>query len=71
MAVGRRVAERSGLLMYEELVLTDLRDAGAEVDLVPCGALSPRLIEPTAPNARRRRAAGPAGASRGARGAAE
>jgi hypothetical protein len=39
--------ERSGLLMYEELVLTDLRDAGAEVDLVPCGALSPRLIEPT------------------------
>jgi hypothetical protein len=32
--------------MYEELVLTDLRDAGAEVDLVPCGALSPRLIQP-------------------------
>jgi hypothetical protein len=26
--------------------LTDLRDAGAEVDLVPCGALSPRLLEP-------------------------
>ena len=34
--------EQSGLLMYDELVLTDLRDAGAEVDLVPCGALSPR-----------------------------
>jgi hypothetical protein len=32
--------------MYDELVLTDLRDAGAEVDLVPCGALSPRLLEP-------------------------
>jgi hypothetical protein len=38
--------EQSGLLMYDELVLADLRDAGAEVELVPCGALSPRLIEP-------------------------
>jgi hypothetical protein len=38
--------EQSGLLMYDELVLTDLRDAGAEVDLVPCGALSPRLLKP-------------------------
>ncbi|BFO15080.1 hypothetical protein SHKM778_14680 [Streptomyces sp. KM77-8] len=37
--------EQSGLLMYDELVLTDLRDAGAEVELVPCGALSPRLLE--------------------------
>ena len=36
--------EQSGLLMYDELVLTDLRDAGAEVDLLPCGALSPRLL---------------------------
>jgi hypothetical protein len=36
--------EQSGLLMYDELVLTDLRDAGAEVDLLPIGALSPRLI---------------------------
>jgi len=36
--------ERAGLLMYDELVLTDLREAGAEVDLLPCGALSPRLI---------------------------
>ncbi|GGY77504.1 hypothetical protein GCM10010327_04540 [Streptomyces nitrosporeus] len=36
--------EQSGLLMYDELVLTDLRDAGAEVDLVPCGALTPRLL---------------------------
>jgi hypothetical protein len=36
--------EQSGLLMYDELVLTDLRDAGAEVELVPCGALSPRLL---------------------------
>ncbi|MEU9398343.1 DUF6758 family protein [Streptomyces sp. NPDC048242] len=38
--------EQSSLLMYDELVLTDLRDAGAEIDLVPCGALSPRLMQP-------------------------
>ncbi|MDT0443181.1 DUF6758 family protein [Streptomyces johnsoniae] len=36
--------QESGLLLYDELVLTDLRDAGSEVDLVPCGALSPRLL---------------------------
>ena len=36
--------ELSGLLLYDELVLTDLRDAGAEIDLLPCGALSPRII---------------------------
>ncbi|MFI9489963.1 MULTISPECIES: DUF6758 family protein [Streptomyces] len=36
--------EQSGFLMYDELVLTDLRDVGAEVDLVPCGALTPRLL---------------------------
>lgn len=36
--------EQTGLLMYDELVLTDLRDAGAEVDLLPCGALSQRLL---------------------------
>jgi hypothetical protein len=36
--------EQSALLMYDELVLTDLREAGAEVGLVPCGALSPRLL---------------------------
>ncbi len=36
--------EQSGLLMYDELVLTDLRDAGAEVELLPCGALTPRLL---------------------------
>jgi hypothetical protein len=36
--------EETGLLMYDELVLTDLRDAGAEVDLLPCGALTPRLL---------------------------
>ncbi|RKN09104.1 DUF6758 family protein [Streptomyces radicis] len=34
----------SGMLLYDELVLTDLRDAGSEVDLVPCGALSPQLL---------------------------
>jgi hypothetical protein len=37
--------EQSGLLLYEEIVLTDLREAGAEVELVPCGALSPRLLD--------------------------
>ncbi len=36
--------EQSGLLLYDELVLTDLRDAGAEIELLPCGALSPRLL---------------------------
>jgi hypothetical protein len=36
--------ERSGLLMYDELVLTDLREAGAELELVPYGALSPRIL---------------------------
>lgn len=36
--------EQSGLLMYDELVLTDVREAGAEVDMLPCGALSPRLL---------------------------
>jgi hypothetical protein len=36
--------EQSGLLMYDEMVLTDLREAGAEIDLLPCGALSPRLL---------------------------
>jgi hypothetical protein len=36
--------EQSGLLLYDELVLTDLRDAGAEADLLPCGALSPRIL---------------------------
>lgn len=36
---------QSGLLMYDELVLTDLRDAGAELDLLPCGAVSRRLLD--------------------------
>ena len=36
--------EQAGVLMYDELVLTDLRDAGSELDLVPCGALSPRIM---------------------------
>ncbi|CAM5479492.1 Suppressor of fused-like domain-containing protein OS=Streptomyces antimycoticus OX=68175 GN=SANT12839_061860 PE=4 SV=1 [Streptomyces antimycoticus] len=43
---GRWFARQTGVLMYDEMVLTDLRDAGAEVDLVPCGALSPRLLSP-------------------------
>ncbi|MBB0231556.1 DUF6758 family protein [Streptomyces calidiresistens] len=36
--------EEAGLMMYDELVLTDLREAGAEIDLIPCGALSPKLL---------------------------
>lgn len=36
--------EDCALLLYDELVLADLRDAGSEIHLVPCGALSPRLI---------------------------
>ncbi|MER7997582.1 DUF6758 family protein [Streptomyces sp. NPDC095613] len=36
--------ERAGMVLYDELVLTDLRDAGAEAELLPCGALSPRLL---------------------------
>jgi hypothetical protein len=36
--------ESTGLLMYDELILTDLRDAGQELELLPCGALSPRLL---------------------------
>jgi hypothetical protein len=35
--------EIAGHLIYEEVVLTDLRDAGAEIELLPIGALSPRL----------------------------
>ncbi|WP_405777496.1 DUF6758 family protein [Streptomyces sp. NBC_00859] len=37
--------EQSGLLMYDELVLTDLREAGTEMELLPCGALSPRILD--------------------------
>jgi hypothetical protein len=36
--------EESGLIIYDELVLTDLREAGAEVELLPVGALSPRVM---------------------------
>lgn len=36
--------ESSGVLLHEDLVLTDLREAGAEVELLPCGALSPTLL---------------------------
>ncbi|MBB1255141.1 DUF6758 family protein [Streptomyces alkaliterrae] len=35
----------SGLLLYDELILTDLREAGSEMELLPCGALSPRLLD--------------------------
>ncbi|MCM3262971.1 hypothetical protein M3765_02735 [Streptomyces thermoviolaceus] len=38
--------EQSGLLLYDELVLADLREVGAELELVPYGALSPRLLHP-------------------------
>ncbi|MDI5963881.1 hypothetical protein POF50_013945 [Streptomyces sp. SL13] len=36
--------ERAGMLLYEDIVLADVREAGPEVDLLPCGALSPRLL---------------------------
>jgi len=36
-----RNAAAAGL---DVVALTDLRDAGAEVDLLPCGALTPRLL---------------------------
>ncbi|MDT0307687.1 DUF6758 family protein [Streptomyces sp. DSM 44917] len=36
--------QECGLLLYDDLVLADLRDAGSELDLVPCGALSPRIL---------------------------
>jgi hypothetical protein len=36
--------EECGMLLYDELVLADLREAGPELDLVPCGALSPRVL---------------------------
>jgi hypothetical protein len=36
--------ETAGLLLLEHIVLTDLRDAGHELD-VPVGALSPRLTD--------------------------
>jgi hypothetical protein len=34
----------AGFLLIDDFVLTDLRDAGHELD-VPCGALSPRLTD--------------------------
>jgi hypothetical protein len=37
--------EAAGCLLYEELHLADLREAGLEVALLPFGALSPRLVE--------------------------
>ena len=37
----------AGFLLIDDFVLTDLRDAGHELD-VPCGALSPRLSSPGA-----------------------
>ncbi|OIV36914.1 hypothetical protein BIV57_13695 [Mangrovactinospora gilvigrisea] len=36
--------DHAGLMMYDELVLTDARDAGPELAFVPCGALSPRIL---------------------------
>ncbi|MBW1598766.1 DUF6758 family protein [Streptomyces sp. JJ38] len=37
--------EQAGMLLYDDLVLADMRDVGAEVEMVPCGALSPRLLD--------------------------
>jgi hypothetical protein len=35
--------ESAGHLLQDDVVLADLRDVGAEIDLLPLGALSPRL----------------------------
>ncbi|MET7301423.1 DUF6758 family protein [Embleya sp. NPDC005575] len=35
---------KAGHLVYDDVVLTDLREAGAELQLLPCGALSPQLL---------------------------
>lgn len=37
---------KAGHLVYDDVVLTDLRDAGAEIQMLPCGALSPQLLTP-------------------------
>ncbi|MCZ7416690.1 MULTISPECIES: DUF6758 family protein [unclassified Streptomyces] len=37
--------EQAGMLLYDDLVLADMREVGAEVEMVPCGALSPRLLD--------------------------
>jgi hypothetical protein len=36
--------ETAGALLLEDLILADLREVGREIDLVPLGALSPRLL---------------------------
>jgi len=36
--------ESAGVLLAEDLVLADLRELGAEAELMPFGALSPRLV---------------------------
>lgn len=36
--------EPCALMLYDDLVLADLRNVGSEVQLVPCGALSPRIL---------------------------
>lgn len=35
--------DSAGHLLQDDIVLADLRDVGAEIDLLPLGALSPRL----------------------------
>ena len=36
--------ESAGHLLQDDIVLADLRDVGAEIELLPLGALSPRLV---------------------------
>ncbi len=36
-------ADSAGALLLEDLILTDLREVRPEIDLLPLGALSPRL----------------------------
>jgi hypothetical protein len=37
--------ESAGCLLYEELMLIDLREAGQELSMLPFGALTPRLVD--------------------------
>ncbi|MGH3328851.1 MAG: DUF6758 family protein, partial [Streptomycetales bacterium] len=37
--------EPAGLLMYEKVRIADLRDVGDEIELLPFGAVSPRLLD--------------------------
>jgi hypothetical protein len=37
---------KSGTLVYDDVTLTDLRDPGPEIGMLPVGSLSPKLVAP-------------------------